>query len=71
MSRLDTIGTASTSRPALAGIVVDDDGDAEALAAEALVVEERRAQVAEADQGHRPLAIEAEDALQLALRPAT
>src|SRR5262249_44348326 len=52
----------------LRGIVVDDDGDAKALASEARVVEERRAEIAEADEDDGPLPVEAEDALQLALQ---
>src|SRR5262245_3590686 len=53
----------------LARILVEDGGDPEALAGESLVVEQRRAEITEPDQRHRPLAIEAEDALELGLEP--
>src|SRR5262245_21605711 len=51
----------------LGRILVEDRGDPEALAREPLVVEERGAEVAEAHQRHRPLAIEPEDLLELGL----
>src|SRR5262249_19847947 len=41
----------------------------EALPGKALVAEQRRAEVAEADQRDRPLAVESEDLLQLGLEP--
>src|SRR5262245_17449666 len=53
----------------LARVLVEDRGDPESLAGKSLVVEQRRAEVAEPDQRHRPLAIEAEDALELGLEP--
>src|SRR5207249_7794725 len=43
--------------------------DAKALAAEPLVAEERGAKMAEADEHHRPLAVEPEDLLELGLQP--
>src|SRR5689334_4132295 len=51
----------------LRGIVVDDGRDSKALPAEASVMEQGRAQISEADQHHRPHAVESEDALQLGL----
>src|SRR6266851_42671 len=60
-------GHAVGQLPRLGGIVVEDGRDPEALAGEALVVEERRAQVTEAHQRHLPLAIQAQDALELGL----
>src|SRR5712664_1594264 len=51
----------------LGGIVVDDGRDAKALAAEALVMEERGTEIAEADEHDGPLAIEPENPLQLGL----
>src|SRR3989304_1320723 len=53
----------------LGWIVVEDGRDPEALAREALVVEEGGAEVAEADQRHLPPAVEAEDPLQLRFEP--
>src|SRR2546429_1936641 len=50
-------------------IHVEDGRDAEPLAGEAPVVEQGRAEIAEADECHRPLAIEAEDPLELGLEP--
>src|SRR5437879_11389401 len=54
----DTVDLAADLR----GIVVEDDGDPETLPPEAPVVEERRAEVTEADERDRPLTIEPEDA---------
>src|SRR5207249_2663825 len=45
-------------------ILVEDGRDAESLTGESAIVEERRAEVAEADERHGPLAIETEDALE-------
>lgn len=53
--------------PGLGGIVVEDRGDPEALTPETLVMEEGGAEVAEADQRRGPLAVEAEDPLELGL----
>src|SRR6185503_7443440 len=55
--------------PDLRGIVVEDDRNAEPLAAEALVMEQGGAQVAEPHERHRPLAVEAENPLELGLEP--
>src|SRR5262249_60402407 len=49
----------------LRGIVVEDRRDPEALAREPLVVEQGGAEVTEADERNRPLAVEAEDLLEL------
>src|SRR5262244_3879966 len=62
-------GHAVGSCPELGGIIIEDGGDPEALTAEALVVIEGGAQVAEAYEGDLPLAVEAEDTLQLGLEP--
>src|SRR5262245_26422043 len=51
----------------LALIVVEDPEDPEALLGEALVVEERRAEVPEPDERDLPLPIEPQDALELGL----
>src|SRR5262245_7787003 len=54
--------------PDLRRSLIKDGRDAEALTGEAPVVEQRRAEVAEADERHRPLAIEPEDPLQLSFQ---
>ena len=51
---VDTIGTPVHLAARLGRVVVDDDGDAEALTAEPLVVEQRRAEIAEARPGPPP-----------------
>src|SRR5206468_3712705 len=53
----------------LSRVFVEDGGDPEPLARESLVVNQRRAEISEPDQRDRPLAIEAEDALELGLQP--
>jgi hypothetical protein len=68
-SRLAKIGVDSTSGSDLRRILVEDGRDAEALPREAAVVKERRTEIAEADERYRPLAIEAEDPLELGLEP--
>src|SRR5439155_1185890 len=52
----------------LARVLVEDRRDPEPLTREPFVMKERRAEIAEADQSHRPLAIEAEDPLELGLQ---
>src|SRR5262249_13609783 len=49
-------------------IVVEDDCDPEALTPEAAIVEERRAEVTEADERDRPFLVESENALELGLQ---
>src|SRR5205085_1448818 len=51
------------------GVVVEDREDAEPLLGESLVVKERGPEIAEADEGDLPLAVEAEDPLQLRFQP--
>src|SRR5438445_3712142 len=50
-------------------ILVEDGRDAKSLTGEPAIVEQRRAEVAVADERHGPLAIETEDALELGLQP--
>src|SRR4029453_1161820 len=68
-SRLGKIGVESISRATLRGSSSKIAAIRNPWRGEPLLVEKRRDRVAEPDQRHRPLAIEAENALELGLEP--